>query len=731
MTVNSKISRKLLTTIPLVFMLHGCGGGGSADALNSSVSEATTASVDVVALSSADGATIAVPFVSNQSHLVGQQDLNSPVVAPQAALLSGDKIYTPAQIREAYQLPALPPSWGNLSAAQAAKYGAGQTIYIVDAMHDPRIVDELQAFNTAFGLPSCTTTLLTPATALPLTSADVKKGCEFAIAYSNASSIAPTPPAYDSGWATEIALDVQWAHATAPLARIVLIEAPSASVNDLLGAINLANAMGPGVVSMSFGAPEADWVVSIDSAFSAADMTYVAAAGDSGKGVSWPSSSGQVLAVGGTTLRSYTTESRSESVWSQTGGGISQYITVPRYQTLAVAGLGTQTNRSVADVAFNADPSTGQYTAVIPKGSSKVNWYSFGGTSLATPQWAGVVAVTNATRSQSGQGPMGLVQNFLYQTASTVSNFFTKIFEDIVSGSNGYNATNFYDIPTGLGSPNVADFITLASGSATAPIVSPLTVSGTVDSPIAFSMAFTSPDPVTWALADAPKGMSINASGLVAWPTPVAGTFAITVTATDTVTTLRGSAIATITVTQSPTPIVESATIKGITGNALSYQITAKSPNPLIFSLSGVVPTGLGISKKGLLTWVQPVVGTYAFKVNAADTKTASVGSGDIRVNISSDLSLTGPTINAPSNVTGITNSPINVSIGLSDPSAKYVRVSLKGAPSGMALTNRGQNILLRWRNSVAGTYTLVITATDNNNLSAQATLTLTVNDAQ
>jgi subtilase family serine protease len=93
-------------------------------------------------------------------------------------------------------------------------------------------------------------------------------------------------------WATEIALDVQWAHATAPLARIVLIEAPSASVNDLLGAINLANAMGPGVVSMSFGAPEGDWVVSIDSAFSAADMTYVAAAGDSGKGVSWPSSSG-------------------------------------------------------------------------------------------------------------------------------------------------------------------------------------------------------------------------------------------------------------------------------------------------------------------------------------------------------------------------------------------------------------------------------------------------------
>lgn len=410
MTQNLKSSRNLLTCAALSLALVGCGGGS--DAVNGLVSEVTTAAVDVATLSTTDAEALALPFVSNLSQPVMQQDVSSPVVTPQAGSTTGNKIYTPAQIRDAYQLPALAASWSNLTAAQAAKYGAGQTIYIVDAMHDPNIVAELNAFNTAFGLPHCSVTYLTPTTALPLANADASKGCEFVIAYSRANAITSTPPTYDSGWAVETALDVQWAHATAPLARIVLIEAPSPTVNDLLGAINLANAMGPGVVSMSFGTNEGSWMSAVDASFNAANMTYLAATGDSGKGVSWPSASSQVLAVGGTSLSGYTSTSRSEVAWSSTGGGISQYITVPSYQTLAVPGLGKQTNRNVADVAFNADPSTGQYTAVIPPGSASVYWYSVGGTSLATPQWAGVVAVTNAMRSQNGKGPLGLAQNF-------------------------------------------------------------------------------------------------------------------------------------------------------------------------------------------------------------------------------------------------------------------------------------------------------------------------------
>jgi subtilase family serine protease len=93
-------------------------------------------------------------------------------------------------------------------------------------------------------------------------------------------------PPYDAGWATEIALDVQWAHATAPLARIVVIEAADPSLNNLLGGVKLANSMGPGMVSMSFGAPEGSWMSSVDSAFTGAAMTYLAATGDSGAAVS-------------------------------------------------------------------------------------------------------------------------------------------------------------------------------------------------------------------------------------------------------------------------------------------------------------------------------------------------------------------------------------------------------------------------------------------------------------
>ncbi|MFD2425146.1 hypothetical protein ACFSUI_14820 [Ralstonia solanacearum] len=303
--------------------------------------------------------------------------------------------YTPAQIRAAYGLPALPTSWTGLSAAQAAQMGAGQTIYIVDAMSDPNAAAELAAFNQTFGLPACATTTISPSTSLPLPAAGTA-GCQFSVVYStSAGGRTSTSPAYDSGWATEIALDVQWAHATAPLARIVLIEAPDASISSLLGAVNLANAMGPGIVSMSFGAAEGSWTASVDSAFASANMSYVAATGDSGSGVEWPSVSKSVLGVGGTHL-TYSGTTRSETVWSGTGGGISQYTSVPAYQTSAVPGIGTLSKRSVADVAFNADPYSGQYLAVITPGSSSVSWHSVG-----EPAWrhrSGPVSWRSRTR---------------------------------------------------------------------------------------------------------------------------------------------------------------------------------------------------------------------------------------------------------------------------------------------------------------------------------------------
>src|SRR5471032_881587 len=118
--------------------------------------------------------------------------------------------YTPAQIRAAYGLPALPAAGATLTAAQAAQLGAGQTVYIVDAYDDPNTVAELAAFNQKFGLPLCTTKVIASTASLPLPAASAT-ACELSVVYSTASgTMTPTRPTPDAGWATEMALDVQW-----------------------------------------------------------------------------------------------------------------------------------------------------------------------------------------------------------------------------------------------------------------------------------------------------------------------------------------------------------------------------------------------------------------------------------------------------------------------------------------------------------------------------------------
>ena len=197
-------------------------------------------------------------------------------------------VYTPAQIRAAYRLPTLPALNSVLTASMAAPGGAGQTIYIVDAYHHPNAVADLAKFNQKFGLPTCTQAAA-PTSAARLAAPAANAGCTVMVVYSGTGgTVSRQAPAYDAGWASEIALDVQWAHATAPYARIVLIEAPNASVAALSDAVKLANTLGPGVVSMSFGAIEGSWVGSANAVFQGTGMTYLAATGDSGYAVSWP-----------------------------------------------------------------------------------------------------------------------------------------------------------------------------------------------------------------------------------------------------------------------------------------------------------------------------------------------------------------------------------------------------------------------------------------------------------
>jgi len=660
-------------------------------------------------------------------HAEAMRSLAPDAAAEPQAVSGVVSTYTPAQIRAAYGLPAVSLATG-LTGAQAAAQGGGQTIYIVDAQHDPNLAAELAAFNQKFSLPACASKVIASNAALPL--AATSGGCELSVVYSTTGgAMTSQSPGYDAGWATEITLDVQWAHATAPLARIVLIEAPDSSTDSLLAAVKLANAMGPGVVSMSFGGNEGNWTAAADGAFTAANMSYLAATGDAGAGVLWPAVSPHVLAVGGTSL-SYGGGARSEHVWSGTGGGVSQYTPTPGYQSSAVPGMRGAAGRSVADVAFNADPYTGQYVAVIPLGGSAVNWISAGGTSLATPQWAGLMAVANATRALAGKAALGAPHAVLYGQIATAPGSYASAFADIVSGSDGLcaacSAKTGYDQPSGLGTPNAAGLLAALSGvtPVSAPVVTSATINGQVGTALSFSVSVSAVNPVGYALSGAPAGMSINGAGAVSWPVPLAGSYAVTVIATDSKSALRGQGVYTIVIAAPTAPVLKAATINGKAGVALSFTVPVTSVNPVGFSLSGA-PAGMSIGgSSGVISWSKPVLGNYAVTVVARDAKTGLSGHAVYTLSIAAGQ--TGPVITAPF-LTGVAGRPLAGVIGIADPGGGAISVSISGVPMGMMFWVSGMNIMASWPTPLPGNYQLKITAVDSNRSIAQATMPITV----
>jgi subtilase family serine protease len=642
--------------------------------------------------------------------------------------------YNVSQVRAAYGFAPLPAAGTTLTAAQAAQFGAGQTIYLIDAHHNPNAAAELSLVNQRFGVPTCASKAISPSASLPLP-APAAAACELSVVYSTtAGAMSPTAPTYDSGWATEISLDVQWAHAIAPLARIVLIEAPTASTNDLSAAIKLANAMGPGVVSMSFGAGESSGTSALDSLFATPGMSYFASAGDSGAGVSWPAVSPKVVAVGGTSLTFNGTGSRSEVVWSGSGGGVSQYVATPSYQTAAVPGVGTLAHRAVSDVAFNADPYTGQYIAVIPSGSSTANWLSAGGTSMSSPQWAALTAVANAMRVQAGRGLLGQPHSVLYGNIATVAGQYASNFADITKGADGTCATcaarTGFDFPTGLGTPNAASMLAMLSGVTPAPLpptITAVSITGNVGTPLSFSVQASGPNGLSYALGGAPAGMTVNASGTVSWPTPVAGSYTVSVTVTDTTTKLSAQAPYAINIAAPQAPQVTSAAISGQPAKALSFQIGLgnTTTDPLTYSLANA-PVGMNVNTNGLVSWNNPVVGTYKVTAVVKDSKTGLSGQGVYTVTIANASTAAGPVITAPA-INGTAGKAISGSISVSDPGAQGVSISVTGIPLGMQLMPNGLTLNISWANPTAGSYTLVVVVTDSAGLTAKANVPITI----
>ena len=384
------------------------------------------------------------------SQIVAQTDL---AVLPLVA--SGPTGYTPQQIQNAYGVNQI-----TFSGGKVVGNGAGQTIAIVTAYNDPNISSDLAAFDKQYGLSA-------PAS--------------FAVDNLGATTT-------DPGWALETSLDVEWAHAVAPGANIVLVEASSPTLSGLFSAVNYARDQpGVSVVSMSWGTNEFYGESAYDSLFTTpaghTGVTFVAASGDSGAwdGPMYPSVSPNVLAVGGTTLTVGAGGTYgSETGWSDSTGGLSgldsdwrTYEPEPSYQTATLQAVGLNYGvRTTPDVSFDADPNTGVpvYDSVPYSGQS--GWFQVGGTSAATPAWAGLVAIADQGLATGGKGSLSgtQAQTDLYALPSSD-------FHGITTGFNGYSATPGYDLVTGLGSPKANLVIAgilgangVSEGSATAQV---------------------------------------------------------------------------------------------------------------------------------------------------------------------------------------------------------------------------------------------------------------------
>ncbi len=355
----------------------------------------------------------------------------SPPIHVKPYTTSSPTGYSPAQIRHAYGFDTL------------ADDGSGQTIAIIDAYDDPTVESDLQTFINQFGLASMT--FGTPGSTTPPTTSPW-----FQRVYAQGSQ-----PRTDGGWALEISLDVQWAHAIAPGANILLVEAATSSLSNLISAVDLAVSMGADVVSMSWGSSEFSSESSYDSHFNKPGIVFTAASGDSGAGVIYPASSPYVLGVGGTTL---TLDSNnavvSETAWSGSGGGPSAYENEPGYQT----GYGitiTGNNRGVPDVSYNADPNTGFSVYDSTRYNGQTGWWQVGGTSAGAPQWAALVAIVDEARGSGGTLSTSDLASSPFYDAANGTDYSTD-YRDITSGnngSNGYSAGTGYDLVTGLGSP--------------------------------------------------------------------------------------------------------------------------------------------------------------------------------------------------------------------------------------------------------------------------------------
>ncbi|GAB3491946.1 S53 family peptidase [Flexivirga lutea] len=407
---------------------------------------ATTAGLTVSALpayaaSPAGGLDYTVRPIVMKSHLA--TSAITPALTPAECLAQSGGTFacqTPQSIRAAYNIPA---------AINGQPAGTGQTIVIVDAFGSPTAASDLAIFSQQWGLPAADLTIHYPG-GKPTWNG---RGTQL-------------------GWAQETSLDIQWAHAVAPGAKIALVVAANDHGSSLDNAVRYAvdNKLG-NALSMSYG--EAENLIHGNSAqqsqvhktfakAAAQGMSVFASSADAGsdngagyENFALPAADPLVTAVGGTNLYvgSGLAEPR-ETVWGDYANCPTNCADGPIGATGGAPSL--LTAKQGSDVAYNASVYTGVLTYLGMMGGDNNGFYYFGGTSAGSPQWAGIAAdIDHATGAK-----LGSVNNYARSWAGS------GLLYDVTEGSNstptfhgGYSATTGWDSPTGWGTPDVGAII--------------------------------------------------------------------------------------------------------------------------------------------------------------------------------------------------------------------------------------------------------------------------------
>ncbi len=358
--------------------------------------------------------------------------------------------------------------------------GKGQTIIIIDSFGSPTIKQDLHTFDQTFGLP------------------DPPK---FDILYPLGQVNFDATNGDEVGWAGETTLDVEWAHAIAPDANLVLLVSPVSETEGVQGfpefeklsTYAMDHHLGQ-IVTQSFGASEPtlagdackeglgtgenllkDYDQKVFQRGVTEHITFLASSGDDGstnvncpndgmtpyhfRNVGWPASDPLVTAIGGTklSLKDGAGHYGSEKVWNEdsgaSGGGTSQFYAEPDWQKHLPNQAALNGKRAIPDVSWGAAVNFAFYHS-YPGDIS--GWSAIGGTSASSPQWAGLIAVAN----QMAGKPLGFLNPALYQLAG-------KGFHDITSGNNsldgveGFQASPGWDMATGWGTPDAATLLPL------------------------------------------------------------------------------------------------------------------------------------------------------------------------------------------------------------------------------------------------------------------------------